>query len=83
MGGSRDGPGRAGCAPIRVQGGGGFVRGQVHGGKFVFQFGVDIFPTKFFFFAQFGVLPAPCASSVELVPPSVWRASPAPFVYLR
>ena len=33
---------------LSLQGGGGFRRGQFHGENFVFHFGVEIFPTKFF-----------------------------------
>ena len=61
--------------------GGGGRKGTILWGNFFFQFGVEISPTNFF--AQFWALPA-CASSVELVPPSVWRANLglAPFFFV-
>ena len=56
-----------------IQGGGDFVRGQVRGESFVFQFGVEIFPTSFSF-AVWGTPPS-SHPFLELVPASVWRAN--------
>ena len=47
----------------RVGGGGGVVKGQVRGESFVFQFVSKFSPRNFF--AQFGALPAPCASATD------------------
>ena len=46
-------------------GGGGFQWGQFRGENVVFQLGAAIFPMEFF--VQFGVLSAPCASSLAAV----------------
>ena len=49
----------------QYRGGENVVRGQVREENFACQFGDENFPTKFF--AQFGALPALCASSVAAV----------------